>query len=357
VPHTSSQWLYKTTDGGMTWTSVGGIATPTVTMSVTMSCSVFVDANDAKDVFAQLLLFPSGPGPGLGGEYSPVSETLWRSQDGGTTWSQLRMPQLFRGWAEITIVGTRIVALSAYSQQGTPECGVADVGGDDLYASDDGGQTWSTIGQELIRKGLSITARGTGGATLLDIGTTLVVQTFCVAQQGLNTQQTYWRSTDGGATWTALPLPAGVIEDMGFTPSPTGSFYGVAAVGTESSVGEQTASLLYSSDSGATWKALPPWTTVPGVQSSQFSALANIIALPDGSVLANILEGSSEPTAAYKIYVVDPQDATPTWQRYAPSSGEERWQIASTSSGMVMWGWEYGKGGSPQQAVYLSPVP
>lgn len=369
VPQTSSRWLYKTNDGGITWTSVSGISTPAVNVPAALNCSIFVDATDANDVFAQLLLLPT---TGATGEEPPASETLWRSRDGGSTWQQLSMPQLFRGWAAITVVGARIVALAQYSNQVPPFCDATDPSNvgplhqvDDLHASDDGGKTWKTIGQPLISKGLSITAAGSGGATpsLLGAGATLFVQTFCLSQQGSSTvsQQTYWRSTDGGDSWMAVAFPAGTIEGLRFTPSPAGSFYGIAVVGSETSAGEQTASLLYSGDSGTTWEALPSLTTLPGVQSSQFSANAhNIIALPDGSALADITARSGPNAAVSQIVVVHPQDATPTWQRYAPSKGggsryDGGWEIASTSQGLVLWGWEYGT--SSQQAVYLSPLP
>jgi hypothetical protein len=183
-----------------------------------------------------------------------------------------------------------------------------------------------------------------------------IVQTFCDAQQGV--QQTYWRSTDGGSSWTALGLPAGVIENMRFTPSPTGSFYGVEIVDTEPSTGvETTLQVLYSSDSGAIWQALPPLSTLPGAQSSQsYVTAANIIALPDSSILADILAGSAPNMAVSQIYVVHPQDATPTWQGYAPNGGYDysEWEMASTSSGLVLWGWDSGEFPKP---VYLTPLP
>jgi hypothetical protein len=189
----------------------------------------------------------------------------------------------------------------------------------------------------------------------------LFVQTFCNTQQG--PQETYWRSTDGGASWMAVALPAGIIDDMRFTPSPSGSFYGVVVVAKGPITSEPTSSPLYSSDSGATWKALPPLplNTLPKGQTGLgFADTYNIIALPDGSVLAEIISGSGPNTAVSQLYVVHPQDATPIWERYAPSKGEGSWydggwEIASTSSGLVLWAWSYGL--SSQQAVYLSPLP
>jgi photosystem II stability/assembly factor-like uncharacterized protein len=340
----------------MTWTSLAGITTPAVTVPVVMNCSVFVDGSNANDVFAELFLEGSYP--------AASSETLWRSQDGGTTWHPLSMPHLGGGWAEITVVGTRLVAFASYNYGAAPSCVAAGSRNtvDDLYASDDGGMTWKTIGQDLISKGLDITDVGVHYTpALLGIGTTLFVQTYCDNQQGQGGQQTYWRSTDGGDTWTALAFPAGLIDNMRFTPSPSGSFYGVAVDDTEASISEQTTThLLYSSDSGATWNALPPLHTLPGVPSSQSYVTAqNIIALPDGSVLADIKAGSGPNTAVAQMYVVHPQDATPTWQRYAPSEGEGGasdggWDIASTSSGLVLRGWHYG---ASKPAVYLSPLP
>jgi photosystem II stability/assembly factor-like uncharacterized protein len=347
----------------MTWTSLAGISTPAATVPVAMSCSVFVDANDASDVFAQLVLLPNGPGPG---SQAAVNETLWRSRDGGTTWQQLHMPQLFRGWAAITVAGTRIVALAAYGQQSMPFCDATGPAGgldriDDLYASDDGGITWNTIGQNMISKGLSV-IEDSITPSLLDVGSTLFVQAVCEPQPGSATvyPQTYWRSTDNGNSWAALAFPAGGVVALQFTASPTGSFYGVAVVDKGSSASEQD-TLLYSSDSGATWTALPSVKTLPGIDTSQFVARTqDIIAFPDGSVLAGIEVGSGYNTAVPQMFVIHPQDANPPWHGYAHTKGEAsyyngRWEIASTNSGLVLWGWEYGT--SSQVAVYLSPVP
>ena len=51
IPTTSSPWLYRSDDGGMTWLQLGGIAIPSVAEPGFFSCTVFVDAHDPNDVF------------------------------------------------------------------------------------------------------------------------------------------------------------------------------------------------------------------------------------------------------------------------------------------------------------------
>lgn len=378
----SSQWLYKSDDGGMTWRPVGGITPPTLAQ---MSCDIFIDSNDASDVFVQLVC-----SCGAGVARAP-GQTLWRSRDGGATWRQLAMPPLYRGWANLVVVGSRIVGLgtddSAERTPYPPTCSTdpnttALHQVNDLFASDDGGMTWKPIGQPLISQGLSIIPGDSVGVglwspSILSIGTALFVRTYCLTEQGnAREQQTYWRSSDGGKTWTKLPTPD---SEVYFTPSAAGGAYGVSVNPGLDAERSTPPVILYSHDSGASWTTLPSVGDIPLPPHFTKSAAGcvdtcythysapMVMALPDGSVLAVIRVGDSANTPTIyssHVYVIDPQSPHPVWRQFAPTSvgaapqGAQEtqwlagWPLAATRHGLVLWARTLSG-----RWVYLSPLP
>lgn len=371
IPASSSQWLYKSDDGGMTWRPVGGIMTPTVSQSVSMTCSISIDTSDANDVFVQLLLWP---GPGL---LPVVSKTLWRSRDGGITWSKLSIPQtMLQGWASIVVVGSRLVGLGSESQIVPPICttdphATAPHQVNDLFASDDGGLTWTQIGQALINQGLSISRGAIPGPIVLSVGTVLYVKTSCGVWQSNGeylAQQAYWKSSDGGGTWTRLPIPASVIGDLDFMPSATGGVYGVAVNVGDTYQPEQS-EILYSRDSGASWETLPSLKSLPLLHTATRIYAQWVIALPDGSVLANISSSSANASdGSSDMYAIDPQSPKPAWRHFVSTKvdstyiapinswpGNDR-PLATTKRGLVLWAQVFG-GQHNLTTTYLSPLP
>jgi hypothetical protein len=385
APTSSSHWLYKTSDGGMTWRPVGGL---TLTNLASAFCQVFIDANDASDVFVQLVCDSSGPSP---------CESLWRSRDGGATWRQLSMPHLPWGWANIVVVGSRIVGM------GTDDSLMRDPRGpfcttdpkttslhqiNDLFASDDGGKTWKQIGQPLINQGLSILPGGVDGfvfgvggsqsLSLLSYGSALFVRTYClVGPSGeARPQQTYWRSSNGGETWVKLPTPDSV---MYLTPSATGGAYGVAVSPGVNIVRADLPTILYSRDSGVSWSALPSLGSIPlppqikknapgcGTTCPTYYGAPLAIALPDGSVLVEFRVNDAKTNASNAsldaLYTIDPLSPNPVWRQFAPVKVGSKnvgwlinWPLAATRQGFVLWAIP-DEGMNPLTGVYLSPLP
>jgi putative zinc finger protein len=380
APTSSSKWLYKTTDGGMTWRPVGGLTPPNLAST---SCQVFIDANNANDVFVQLVCDGAGSAP---------CASLWRSPDGGATWRQLSMPQLPWGWDNIAVVGSRIIGLgtddfpsrSPYGPMCTTDPNSTDLHQlNDLFASDDDGKTWKQIGQPLIAQGLSIVPGGDSGFTtapssspaLLSFGAALFVRTFCFAGHSgdLRSQQTYWKSGDSGETWAKISAPD---SDMYLTPSATGGAYGVAVSPTRNSFLATTPVILYSHDSGTSWSALPSLDSIPLPPDIKKSAPGCVttcythygaplaIALPDGSVLVEFHVQDTRTNATLDaLYAIDPGSAQPAWRQFAPMNAGSTsitsltgWPLAATSQGLVLWALP-NNGQSPLTRVYLSPLP
>ncbi len=188
----ASAGVYKSTDGGLTWTQYTSGFTNTYT------CYVLVDSTNPNRLYA-----------GIGGVRSTFPPTLgqffdgglWLSTNGGTSWSSLSLPTGVN-----TNVPMNLVILGANQQT--------------IYAS------WQ------LHRNDSTTAYGLTKST--DAGQTWgfinppgrLVYSFDVAKQDPNliyandttAQRRVHRSTDGGATWTAIPT-AGFFGEIRIHPT------------------------------------------------------------------------------------------------------------------------------------------
>ncbi|HEU0028889.1 MAG TPA: zf-HC2 domain-containing protein [Ktedonobacterales bacterium] len=354
----SPHWLYKTTDGGKTWRPLSVGAMPSAGQPASMNCDIFINASDANDVFAQLLLSK------LEGSPQVLSETVWRSRDGGRSWRQMSLPHINNGWASLVVVGSRIVALAANDQQIPPICSTNSSGAypsqlDYLYASDNGGATWSKIGQSLTSQGASIVAAGVIGPALTSAGDTLFVQTYCAASQGQagGDRHATWKSTDGGANWSKVALPSDAYI-MGFTRATSGGYVGAAV---EQSVGGGSPStalpVVYSSaDTGASWKALPSLKGMPGLNPViGHTSVMWAIALPDGAILAavNVYDTNSAVKSS-GVFAINLRSAKHTWWRFASFDNQTPLDIGATGQGLVLWALSTS---DTAPVAYLSPLP
>ena len=135
--------VYRTTDGGKTWTQVLFVDENTGVYDLEM------DPNNSRVLYAtawQLVIHTWGRtsgGPGSG---------IWRSTDGGTTWKRLSghgLPTKPFGKADIAIAksnSNRIYALIETSD-GVPLPGVEAESGE-LWRSDDGGNQWALVSHD-----------------------------------------------------------------------------------------------------------------------------------------------------------------------------------------------------------------
>jgi hypothetical protein len=382
IPTTSSPWLYRSDDGGMTWLQLGGIAIPSVAEPGFFSCTVFVDAHDPNDVFIEMSI-PSGcagPGPCQG----PDVNKLWRSRAGGDSWSQLSVPQAVGMTAgtltHLIVSGSRLIGLESDYLQTPPDCSTdsnANAGYhiNDLVASDDNGQTWHTIGQSIYDQGQSISkvSGRSGGQLLQNVGSAIVVHAECEAYSstGSTTRGSDWISRDDGATWTEVSVNGGSdVESFMFTPAvsnaPPSSSQGVAV-----DYGSGSAALpivRYSADGGTSWRSLPslsamPDAQTPGAHVSVYWALA----MPDGSVLTSVnvgTNGANGQTLSSAIYAIAPQSTNPTWKPFTPNGTSNSvslvvsgMPLSKTAQGWVLWGFSYDSQTNASKYSYLMPLP
>jgi photosystem II stability/assembly factor-like uncharacterized protein len=182
--------VYRTTDGGKTWTRV------LYRDDETGAIDVSFDPNNASIVYAALWQarrqpwnFSSG-GPGSG---------LYRSSDGGLTWTHLAGNGLPGG-----ILGRIHVSVSAADPKRVYAMIEAHEGG--LYRSDDGGAHWARVSDDG-----RLTQRAWYFSTIL--ADPKHADTVYAENTGL------FRSTDGGRTFELLPARHGDHHGLWIDPT------------------------------------------------------------------------------------------------------------------------------------------
>jgi hypothetical protein len=335
--------LYQSVDGAVTWTLIPHtpVMRPVPTSNqvpMIPMCAVYVDASDARDVFFQQTQFqPMGAG------YA-VARALYRSRDGGATWTTLRELERTNGFATIAVVGSRLIAQFEPSVYGAAPCdpkAPIPQPSSQIVASDDGGQTWRPAGQSVMAARYSASGLFTAGAALF-ASAYHIPTASCQGPPGA----ALWRSLDAGATWTRV-ASAPAIESATFTPKASASgYYGVAVATTAD---RQSTTLLFSSDNGATWAALP---ALPAPTTRNQPEYYAAVVTPTGDVVA-------QANFATTTLILHQSAAPPAWTPFAPAvapgeiSDPGAWSCQVLPLGARLWSVEMPYG-NPNSLEYLS---
>jgi len=181
--------VYRTTDGGKSWTRVLFVDDGTGCSGLSM------DAHDPNVVFAGMwqvvmhtwVMLSGGP-----------SSALYVTRDGGNTWSKLTDPGLPKsplGKIDVAVAPTnsnRVYALIQTANQGS------------VWRSDDGGRTWKVANWErtlIGRAGYYIDIKVSSGN----------------ADEILIANSSFWQSKDGGKTFKEVPW-GGDTHDIWIDP-------------------------------------------------------------------------------------------------------------------------------------------
>src|SRR2546426_95699 len=182
--------VFRTKDGGKSWQKVLFVDDKTGAADIAM------DPSNAQVLYAttwQVLRTPwniTSTGPGGG---------LYKSTDGGDTWTKLTsgLPTANHGKIGVTV--------SPVNPQRVWATVEADEKGG-IYRSDDGGKTW-----QLLNDNFNMTARQSYyGHIFADPADANTVYTFCAKY--------FYKSTDGGKTYTSVQTPHGDYHDLWIDP-------------------------------------------------------------------------------------------------------------------------------------------
>lgn len=243
---TAAGGVWKTTDGGQTWTPL------TDSQASLAIGAVAVDPNNPSTVFA-------GTGEPDFSADSYYGQGLLKSTDAGATWTMIRAP--------FTTGDTAPNFASIAVQPGNSNVVLAgNVGWNGgLFRSADGGQTWTQV----------IAAGGYAGATavLFDVKNPATVYAG-VGGLSSTASATVLISTDSGLTWkpiagsgtTGIPAPGAVLRTALAETSDGKTLFAAFANSNFTSPG----TLYSTSNSGANWTQL----TSPGGLSWYCNAIA-----------------------------------------------------------------------------------
>jgi photosystem II stability/assembly factor-like uncharacterized protein len=269
--------LLKTTDGGATWTNLGA--------------STFQNTSIAKIVvhptIPTTLWVANGFGAGGFSCYGGVfgSQGVWKSVDGGSSWTRVLGP------AQMGFVSSVHDLLRSPND---PNVLYAAVNGSGIWKTIDGGTTWNQLSG-----GLPTTSVGR-----LDIGIHPLLPSvlYVVVERGSNgTQLGTYKSTDSGATWTALPIPSGSCHYWNFQDLCTysGSTGGqcwydlILEVQSGTSVWAGGTALFKTTNGGTSWVDVCPQSVHADQHAIAFGSDGKVWIGNDGGVWASSNGGTS----------------------------------------------------------------
>ncbi|MBM4421502.1 MAG: glycosyl hydrolase, partial [Chloroflexi bacterium] len=232
--------VYRSTDGGRSWRHLGLADTRHI-------ARIRVDPRDPDLVYVAALGHAHGPNRERG---------LYRSGDGGATWHRMLFHDQHTGAVDLSVDPTnpRILYCSLYRVHRTPWTVSSGGPGSGLFRSEDGGTTWSDISRApglprglLGRIGVAAAPRAGRVYAIVEAEDGAVFRsddggrswTRRSADRALRTRPFYyhhifadpsdaetvwvlsdscWRSIDGGATFNSVSLPHGDHHDLWIDP-------------------------------------------------------------------------------------------------------------------------------------------
>jgi photosystem II stability/assembly factor-like uncharacterized protein len=308
-------FVARSTDGGATWTTAS--ATPSG-FDVDYGSDAFVAVGDGTSTIRRSTdgitwtVVASGTTSslhsvrfaGVDGLIAGGTGTILRSTDGGRT------------WAAVTSGTTEQLAL--IRRAGTNEVAAVTGVSGQVRRSSDGGQTWTgPPAPATLSPGLAVAhngaipgiALGSGGVRSTDGGASwsalnlggsfsgvfaFASSDVAVAVGKLQSANTILRSTDGGLTWAAA---SGVPSSASLADVHFGSPSNGIAVGQHIKPGDpihgQTA-LLRTTDGGANWTAVPIGLGLQAIQNVRFASTNVALAyLNNGAILRSTDAGAT----------------------------------------------------------------
>lgn len=223
--------VWRTMDGGQTWQASAPLDLTDVELYLP-SDLYFVDANTGW-LMAHV-------GAGMSHDYVNV----YRTTDGGQTWTKLVDP--FTDNLQQSCAKTGLIFTDANNGWVTGDCLGVQPGAPYLYRTSDGGRTWSAVelpapasAPELFRT--ETLACGVQAPIYFDARTGLL-PVECLDLNAAQPKAFLYRTPDGGRTWTAEPIE-GDYQSAAFLDATTGWVL--------TNSGPETPSALFTTTDGA----------------------------------------------------------------------------------------------------------
>jgi photosystem II stability/assembly factor-like uncharacterized protein len=196
--------IFKTTDGGLNWTPIFDNA-----YALSISCIEY-EPNNANTIFV-------GTGDAALGGYSHMGNGIYKSTNGGSTWTQIGLDNV--GVINELIIDKNNTQVLYAATSGNVFTSGMNRG---LYKSTDGGATWANILYLGANVGVSeVVMHPTNSSILYACGQ----RRYRSDQQSIITgnEVKIYRSVDAGATWDTLSngLPFGTQCKVGLAISNT----------------------------------------------------------------------------------------------------------------------------------------
>ena len=227
---------------------------------------------------------------------------IWRTTDGGATWTALTSTQANLSIASLAfdptdatsrtlIAGTGLTSNGTICGNSPPPCFLAGSGNtpSGLLMTRDGGATWTALGGATLA-GQTVDAVAERGQVIL-AGT---YEMSFLAPSAARTGGGLYRSTDGGATFNLVSggsgLPAGPVSSIVGDPANTNRLYAAVTAPNTTAGGLASTAIYVSNNAGATWA--PVFTaansgTTPVINGTTQTAI-RMAAGPNGTLAVGV---------------------------------------------------------------------
>jgi photosystem II stability/assembly factor-like uncharacterized protein len=194
--------IYKTTDGGKTFTNIGLKDTQTI-------ARIVIDPKNPETVYVASPGHLFGPNPDRG---------IFKTTDGGKTWNKVKFIDDDTGFTDIAIdpVNTSILYAASYQRRRSGCCFNGGGPGGGIWKSTDAGRTWKA----LTGNGLP---PGTYGRIALDLSRSNPNVVYAQIEAGEQATPERVGGIDTGAATEATPAGAAAVTPPGGTTGAPGT--------------------------------------------------------------------------------------------------------------------------------------
>lgn len=252
---------------------------------------------------------------------------IWKTTNGGTTWTPLTDKQASLSIASLSLDPTdptrkTLVAGTGLTANGTVARDALTFftgsGGlqNGLLYSQDGGNTWTSLGAASLanQSVVGVAARGN----------VMVAGTFEISGLGGDKNAgALFRSTNGGATFTQISggvgtgLPNGPVSSIVGDPNNPNKLYAAVTAPAPNAAGNLSTAIFVSNDTGATWTPVFGAAQSMGTIVGGHQTVIKIATGPGGAIAAAVIDLSDQmlnsPTRGQPVGIFWSGNSGTTW--------------------------------------------